>query len=70
MLKMRIKKKDLQEAKFIVNPDDYDKIKDDVTADDTVTVIDEDGNEVVEEGNYKAIIKKGDLINFIKENKG
>lgn len=39
---MKIKKKDLVEAKFMVKADDYEKIKDDVEADDSVTVIDED----------------------------
>lgn len=53
---MKIKKKDLMEAKFIVKPDDYDKIKDKVEDTDTVTLIDEDdeavaGEEKVENDN-------------------
>jgi hypothetical protein len=38
---MRIKKKDLLESKFVVDPEDYDKIEDEVEDDDIVHFVDE-----------------------------
>lgn len=77
---MKIKKSELLESKFIVRPDEYKKIKDEIEDDDTVHVIDEDEEDITEEEecedeeiideNVKSIISKNELIKFLKENKG
>lgn len=73
---MKIKKSELLESKFIVKPDEYKKIKDDVEDDDTVHVVEEEecdeeceDEEIIDE-NVKSIITKNELIKFLKENKG
>ena len=53
---MRIKKKNLTEAKFVMKPDDYKKVKDELDAEDSVTIIDEDDVDAPKKD------KEGDIV--------
>jgi hypothetical protein len=70
---MRIKKKDLKEAKYIVDKDSVKDFEDDmgdnVEDEDVVKVVDlqETDEELTE--TVKPIIKKKDLLKIIKEHK-
>lgn len=69
----RFKKKDLVEAKFIVDPKDYSKIEQDVEDEDIVHFVEEDETTEEDEDeineSVRPIISKKELIKFIKENK-
>jgi hypothetical protein len=70
---MRIKKKDLKEAKYIVDKDSVKDFEDDmgdkVEDEDVVKVVDLQETEEELQESVKPIIRKKDLINLIKEHK-